>query len=157
MNTGLRRVLSIVTPLSGRAGQMARPMTTQTTRTNQPNNRNNNYARRDQNSKALTTKMRLFRFCLPRPLKNPGEVEQVAEHFRKYGRLIMYRMSRCPDTNASYNTGFIEYDKDATLDQLIEEPNQKIEGLDMDVYIMNPKHTVQFQNRQQQIIAALKI
>jgi hypothetical protein len=88
MNTTLRYVIAKTLPRLYRTSQLA----TLTTESGKAFNHLYNNA--DTEPKTLSTDRRYFRFCLPRSLNSVEEVEQVINYFRRYGRVIMYRLSR---------------------------------------------------------------
>ncbi|RKP09572.1 hypothetical protein THASP1DRAFT_28647 [Thamnocephalis sphaerospora] len=80
---------------------------------------------------------RSVRFITPRPLQNLRETEQLADHFRGFGRLVAYRVFRCQDTHRRTSVGLIQFASDAKLDELDSLPIQKIPALDdMEVRIL---------------------
>ncbi|KAI8055940.1 hypothetical protein BDF22DRAFT_653646 [Syncephalis plumigaleata] len=106
-----------------------------------------NYSSNDTEPKTVIISQGYFRFCLPRSLTSVEEVEQVVDYFRSYGRVVTYRLSRCPDTYRPYNTGFIGFAKDANIKGLLEKPVHKIEKLGLDVELASPTASVVYQSR----------
>ncbi|RKP27664.1 hypothetical protein SYNPS1DRAFT_26692 [Syncephalis pseudoplumigaleata] len=134
MNMRLHRALTKALPLTSRAGQVATLTTNNRRAPGVGYSRNSESGSRTQ----LTAHMRQFRFELARPLRTVEEVESVADYFRQYGRLTMYRMSRCFETHLPHNHGYIAFDKDADIERLIQSTRHKIEKLNMDVQLSNP-------------------